>query len=47
MLKYGEVYLCECDTFENVMTGLPYFIEKFYNNKRIHSVLGYLFDLPP
>ena len=41
-LKYEEVYLCYYEMSVEVMAKLPYFIEVVYNQKRLHSVLGYL-----
>jgi putative transposase len=40
-LKYEEVYLCDYETYEDVMERIPYFIEAVYNQKRLHSGIGY------
>jgi transposase InsO family protein len=41
-LKYDEVYLWEYETIYDVKKRIPYFIEQVYNQKRLHSSLGYL-----
>jgi transposase InsO family protein len=41
-LKYEEVYLNEYDTFEDAWDNIQTFIEAVYNEKRMHSGLGYL-----
>jgi transposase InsO family protein len=40
-LKTEEVYLWEYQTLADVEKRLPYFIEQVYNQKRLHSSLGY------
>ncbi len=40
-LKHEEVNLCEYETYQDVVASPPYFIEEVYNQKTLHSPLGY------
>ncbi len=40
-LKYEEVYLWDYRTVKDVRERVPYFVEEVYNQKRLHSALGY------
>jgi putative transposase len=40
--KYEEVHLNEYQTVDDVIERTPYFIERVYNAKRLHSSLGYV-----
>jgi putative transposase len=41
-LKYEEVYRQEYRDLADALRSLRHFLEKVYNEKRLHSSLGYL-----
>jgi putative transposase len=41
-LKYEEVYLWDYQSLKDVKRRIPYFLEEVYNQKRLHSALGYV-----
>jgi putative transposase len=41
-LKYEEVYLWDYQSLEDVKCRVPYFLQEVYNQKRLHSALGYV-----
>lgn len=41
-LKVEEVYMNEYDTYEVAYNNIKQFIEEVYNDKRLHSAIGYL-----
>ena len=49
-LKYEQVYLSEYENLADARTQIGHFLEAVYNQKRLHSSLGYLppaeFELP-
>ena len=41
-LKYEQVYLSEYENLADARTQIGHFLEAVYNQKRLHSSLGYL-----
>lgn len=40
--KYEEVYLNDYQTIDDIVKRVPYFLERVYNAKRLHSSLDYV-----
>ncbi len=41
-LKYEEVYVSDYETLREAETSIEHFLEEVYNQKRLHSALGYV-----
>jgi len=41
-LKYEQVYLSEYENLSDATAQIGHFLEAVYNQKRLHSSLGYL-----
>ena len=41
-LKYEEVYLSDYDTLVEARDSIKHFLEEVYNEKRLHSAIGYV-----
>jgi transposase InsO family protein len=41
-LKVEEVYMWDYKTIDDVLKRIPFFIEEVYNQKRLHSSIGYV-----
>jgi putative transposase len=41
-LKCEEIYLWDYQSVEDVKRRIPYFLQEVYNQKRLHSALGYV-----
>ncbi len=41
-IKCEEVYMWDYKTIDDVLKRIPFFIEEVYNQKRLHSAIGYV-----